>query len=52
MNNIGLMLESGFDDKLSNGEQALDYYLKAHKLEYSDATINIGLYFLSVTFLF
>ena len=48
LNNIGLMLESGFDDKLSNGDQALEYYLKAHKLEYSEATINIALYYLSV----
>lgn len=51
MNNIGLMLEVGFDDKLSNGDLALDYYLKAHKLEFSDATVNIGLYYLNVLFL-
>ncbi len=48
MNNLGLMLETGFDDKLSNGDQALEYYLKAHKLDFSDATVNIGLYYLNV----
>lgn len=48
MNNLGLMLENGFDEKLSDHEQALEYYKKAHKLGSTDATINIALYYLNV----
>jgi TPR repeat protein len=49
MNNIGLMLESGFDEKMSDPEQALEFYKKAHKLGNTDATINLALFHLNVS---
>ena len=48
LNNIGVMLESGYDDKLSDPELALTYYKKAHKLGSTEAAINIALYYLNV----
>lgn len=47
LNNLGLMIELGFEDKPGDPEQALDYYKRAHKLGNSDATINIAIYYLN-----
>ena len=47
LNNLGLMIEVGFEDRVSDPENALDYYKKAHKLGNTDATINIAIYYLN-----
>jgi TPR repeat protein len=47
INNLGLMIESGFEDRISDPETALDYYKRAHKLGNTDATINIAIYYLN-----
>ena len=46
LNNLGLMLELGFDDRPADPEQAFDHYKRAHKLGNTDATINIALFYL------
>ena len=48
INNLGLMTENGFDDRIGDPEQALEYYKKAHKLGNTDASINIALMYLNV----
>lgn len=48
MNNLGLMLENGYDEKMSDPDQALEYYKRAHKMGNTDATINIAIYYLNV----
>jgi TPR repeat protein len=48
LNNIGLMLELGFEDRPSDPEQALEYYKRGHKLGNTDASINIAIYYLSI----
>lgn len=47
LNNLGLMIEVGYEDKAGDPETALDYYKRAHKLGNSDATINIAVYYLN-----
>jgi TPR repeat protein len=47
INNLGLMIEVGFDDRASDPETALEYYKRAHKLGNPDATINIAIYYLN-----
>lgn len=47
LNNLGLMIELGFDDRPGDPEQALDYYRKAHKLGNTDASINIAVYYIN-----
>lgn len=46
LNNIGLMLEFGYDDVMPNIDDALLHYKAAHNLGNSDATINIAIYYL------
>ena len=46
LNNIGLMLEFGYDDVMPSQSEALIHYKEAHKMGNSDATINIGLHYL------
>ena len=46
LNNIGLMLEFGYDDVMPSQSEALLHYKEAHKMGNSDATINIGLHYL------
>lgn len=48
-NNLGLMLEIGFEDRVADPEQAIDLYKKAIKLGNSDAAINLALMYLNVT---
>ena len=50
MNNLGLMHESGFDEKIPDPEQALEWYKKSHKLGNTDASINIALFYLNGTY--
>jgi TPR repeat protein len=47
LNNLGLMVETGFEDRLADPEQALDYYKKANKLGNTDAAINIAVYYVN-----
>jgi TPR repeat protein len=42
------MNESGFNEKVSDPEQALEWYKRAHKLGNTDASINIALYHINV----
>jgi TPR repeat protein len=46
LNNLGLLLENGFDDRPSDPESALEIYRQAHKLGNADAVINIALYYI------
>ena len=47
INNLGLMIESGYDDKVGDPESAIDYYKKASRLGSTDGTINLALYHLN-----
>jgi TPR repeat protein len=47
LNNIGLILESGYDDVMPSSEHALLHFKAAHNLGNSDATINIAMQYLS-----
>jgi TPR repeat protein len=47
LNNIGLMIENGFDDRPSDPESALEYYKRAYKLGNSDACINIAIFYVN-----
>lgn len=46
LNNLGLMIENGFDDRPSDPEGALEIYRQAHKMGNADAVINIALYYI------
>jgi uncharacterized protein len=46
LNNLGLMIENGFDDRSADPDSALEIYRQAHKLGSADALINISLYYL------
>ena len=46
-NNIGLMLEMGYDDQMPQHEQALQNYKHAHNKGNSDGTINIAIYYMT-----
>lgn len=48
MNNLGLMTENGFDDRVGDPETALEYYKKAYKMGNTNASINIALLYLNV----
>ena len=50
-NNIGLMFEMGFDDKLPEPEKAIENYKFAHYKGNSDATINLAIYYLNGRFM-
>ena len=47
LNNLGLMLESGFDGIVADPEKACVYYKQAHQQGNIDATINLAFYYLS-----
>jgi len=47
MNNMGLMIEVGYEDRISDPEGAMQYYRQAHKLGNTDATINLAIYYLN-----
>ena len=47
MNNLGLMLESGFDGIPPDPERAASYYKQAHQMGDIDASINLAFYYLN-----
>ena len=47
LNNLGLMIEVGFEDRPGDPDQALEYYRKANKLGNTDASINIAIYYIN-----
>ena len=47
LNNLGLMIEVGFEDRAGDPDQALEYYRKANKLGNTDASINIAIYYIN-----
>lgn len=47
LNNMGLMTETGFEDKPGDPEGALEYYKRANKLGNTDAAINIAIYYVN-----
>jgi TPR repeat protein len=46
LNNIGLMLEYGYDDVMPSPEDSLLHFKAAHNMGNSDATINIAIHYL------
>ena len=47
LNNIGLMLEQGYEDIAPQAEEALKMYKQAHNLGSLDATLNLAIFYLS-----
>ena len=47
LNNLGLMIESGFDGVAPDPERACSYYKQAHQNGDVDATINLAFYYLN-----
>ena len=46
LNNLGLMLESGFEGIAADPEKACQHYKQAHKDGDVDATINLAFFYL------
>jgi TPR repeat protein len=49
LNNIGLMLENGYDDIPPSIDAAIKKYKEAHLKGDRNATINLGIYYLNVS---
>ena len=49
MNNLGLMLENGFEGMEADPDQACLYYKQSHKLGDPDASVNLAIYYLKVS---
>ena len=49
LNNLGLMIESGFDGVAADPERACTYYKQAHQSGDVDATINLAFFYLNKT---
>ena len=49
LNDIGLMIESGYGEVLPQIEKAQQYFREAHYLGNSDATINLALSLLNLS---
>ena len=47
LNNLGLMLESGFDGIAPDPDKASLYYKQAHQIGDVDATVNLAFYYLN-----
>lgn len=51
LNNMGLMLETGYEDVMPNPEEAVRMYKEAYNLGNLDASIHLATYYLSGKFM-
>ena len=47
LNNLGLMVESGFEGVAADPEKACTYYKQAHQQGDADAAINLAFYYIN-----